>query len=105
MGRKTVEERIAEKEARLEAEKNELKRLKAAKAAQDRKDDTRRKGLYGAIVLEHMALNRNPEFNECVEGLMRRAVKRKKDREFLGLDDAKKRTVRVEANAAVGTTE
>lgn len=105
MARKTVDERIAEEQQRLEAGAAKLKRLKQQKAQADRKADTRRKVIYGAIVLEHMALNKDPNFNAYIERLMDKAVTRKIDRKFLGLDDRKPSMVDEANDAAAHTTE
>ena len=83
MAKRTTDERIAAEEAKLEAAKERVKSLKRKKAAQSRKDDTRRKVLYGAIVLERMS--QNAEFKAFMNTLMDKAVTRDIDREFLGL--------------------
>lgn len=103
MARKTVEERIEEEKQRLEAGAAKIKRLKQQKAKADRKADTRKKVIYGAIVLEHMALNKDPNFNAYIDRLMDKGVTRRIDRKFLGLDDHKKSMVE-EANDAAKHT-
>lgn len=105
MARKTVEERIAEEKQRLAAGEAKLKRLKQQKAKADRKADTRKKVIYGAIVLEHMAMNKDPNFNAYIERLMEKGVTRKIDRKFLGLDDHKPSMVEEANDAAAHTTE
>lgn len=76
----TVEKLKAQKAA-LDAK---IKRAEAKERAQARKDETRRKVIVGAVILEHAELK--PEFKTFLDDLLQRAVKRKIDREFLGLD-------------------
>ena len=70
---KTPEERLAE----LQAKQNQIaERVKAQQAkikAEERKKDTRRKIVAGAIALEHMEYDEN--FKHVMEGLLRRHVK------------------------------
>lgn len=94
MPKKTPEERIAELEerriqveAKLKAEKEAILRAKRRENAkiqnQKRKDDTRRKVLVGAAVLQKIELNQWPE--ERLLNLMEGFLTRDQDRELFGL--------------------
>ncbi|MBU1255216.1 MAG: mobilization protein C [Alphaproteobacteria bacterium] len=83
--RKTPDEKLAElhqKKARLEAQiSSERARLRQA----ERKRDTRRKIIAGAVVLEHAS--QNPQFRDHLNGLLRRNVTRPQDLELFELDN------------------
>lgn len=83
MTKKTVEQRIAEAEAKEQAAKDLKKRLQRQKAAQDRKDDTRRKVLIGAVAMKHMEIDAN--FASRITDLLDKFVTRPIDRKLLGL--------------------
>ncbi|MGV1768404.1 mobilization protein [Rhizobium rhizogenes] len=57
MARKSIEERLAQIEA-------QRKTLKARLGKQERKDDTRRKVLLGALVLHRLGEDRDGEFSK-----------------------------------------
>lgn len=94
MAKKTPEERIAELEqrrikveAKLKAERAEITRAKRRENAkiqnQMRKDQTRRKILVGAAILQKIELDQWPE--EKLLNLMNAFLTRDKDRELFGL--------------------
>ena len=75
--------KLLEKKARLDAR---LKALALQEQKQKRKDDTRRKIIAGALVLEHAELK--PEFAGMLAALLNRYVTRPQDRAlFHFLDD------------------
>jgi len=78
MARKTVEEQKAELEKRKKQIENRLKALEAKQTLQERKDDTRRKILAGAIVLHHAKLK--PDFQKWLSGELNRALDKPHDR-------------------------
>lgn len=87
MVRKTPDEKIEELEAakakiaaRIKVEKNKLRK-------KNRKDETRRKILVGAVVLSHM--QHNDEFAEAIMELLGKYTLRPADREFLKLPPLK----------------
>ncbi|MTI75749.1 MAG: mobilization protein C [Marinobacter sp.] len=95
MAKKTPEERIAELEkrriqveAKLKAEKEAILRAKRRENAkiqnQKRKDDTRRKVLVGAAILQKIELNQWPE--EKLMNLMDGFLTRDKDRKLFRLE-------------------
>lgn len=84
--RKTPEQQLhdlEEKEAQLKARKQDLK---ARVRQEQRKQDTRRKVIVGAVVMEHA--NHDPQFADLLEHVLSKAVVRDADRELLGLDRA-----------------
>ena len=75
--------RLLEKKAKLDAR---LKQLALHEAKQNRKDDTRRKIIAGALILEHAEID--PEFAPVLAKLLNRYVTRPQDRAlFHVLDD------------------
>lgn len=99
MAKKTPQERIAELEekriqveAKLKAEKEAIARAKRREHAkiqnQKRKDDTRRKLLVGAAILQKIELHQWPE--EKLLNLMDGFLTRDKDRQLFGLEPNKK---------------
>lgn len=83
--RKTTEEKIAELEKKQAQLKARLSREKAALKTKQRKEDTRRKIVVGAIVLEHAT--RDARFADFLETLLNKAVQREADRTLLGLPE------------------
>jgi len=77
---------------KLEAQKQKLlkqiSREKAKLRGQERKDDTRRKIVAGAIALAHC--ERDENFNELFRNLLARFVERESDRALLGLPPSQK---------------
>ncbi len=95
MAKKTPEERLAELEerriqveAKLKAERESILRAKRRENAkiqnQKRKDDTRRKVLVGAAILQKIELNQWPK--EKLLHLMDGFLTRDKDRKLFGLE-------------------
>lgn len=95
MSKKTPEERIAELEkrriqveAKLKAEKEAILRAKRRENAKiqnrKRKDETRRKVLVGAAILQRVELDQWPK--ERLLNLMEGFLTRDQDRELFGLD-------------------
>lgn len=79
-----IEDRIARKKQLLDAMTAQLKNLKAQETRQRRKDETRRKIIYGAAILLDIELM-TPKQRKIMLGRIHRHVVRKIDREFLGL--------------------
>lgn len=78
MARKTMEEQKAELLRRKAQLENRLKALEARQTTQERKDDTRRKILAGAIVLHHAKLK--PDFKKWLAGELNRSLDKPHDR-------------------------
>lgn len=76
MARKTLDQQIAEKRA-------ELNRLQSRKRAQDRKADTRRKIIAGAMALKHC--EHDPMFRETLFGLLDDQLVRAEERALFDL--------------------
>ena len=94
MPRKTPEEKLAEleelkRQREEKAEKalskieNDIKATKARLAEKERKIDTRRKIIAGAVALEHA--EKNPDWGKAFFDILNRAVTRSDDRDILGL--------------------
>lgn len=84
--RPTNEQRIEalrQRRAQLDAE---LSRLEAKARTETRKQDTRRKILIGAVILQEM--KDRPEFDEWVTGLLRDRLKKPHDRDLFQLGPA-----------------
>lgn len=67
MARKSIEERLAQIEV-------QRKTLKARLGKQERKDDTRRKVLLGALVLHRLGEDRDGEFSKRLGEWLRREL-------------------------------
>jgi chromosome condensin MukBEF ATPase and DNA-binding subunit MukB len=67
MARKTIEQRLAELEARRSA-------LKARLSKQERTHDTRRKILIGALILQRLETSRDTEFTRRLSDWLRREL-------------------------------
>lgn len=79
-----IDEQIEAIELKMEQHRNRLRDLKAQATKQERRDDARRKLLYGAaylIALEALPKDKQRRSHERIEAHITRA----KDREFLGL--------------------
>lgn len=81
--RKTSEEKIADLEQQEARIKARLQREKAKLKVAERKADTRRKIIAGAIALEHAQIN--PEFGTELRRALNRHVTRAQDRALLDL--------------------
>jgi len=83
-----IDDQIAGIEKRMEQQRNRLRDLKAQATRQDRKDDARRKLLYGAAYLAAL-----PSLSEDAQkrslARIEACITRPKDREFLGLEPLK----------------
>jgi len=77
--RKTLQEMIEEQEKKREAVSNRLKALKAREATSEKKADTRRKVILGAMIM-HMAQNDDAEAVSVLERALRQLTK-ERDRE------------------------
>jgi hypothetical protein len=82
--RKTPEQRLAELQAKRDAITARMDREKAKLRTDERKRDTRRKIVAGAIVLEHA--RHDPGFGAALDELLRQHVTRPEDRELFGFD-------------------
>lgn len=67
MARKTIEQRLAELDAQRTA-------LKARLGKQERANDTRRKVLLGALVLQRLETSNDPEFTKRLGDWLRREL-------------------------------
>jgi len=77
-------EKIARIEKKIEQERQRLRDLQVRETAQKRKDDARRKILYGAAVLSLVGGLSEEKRRETLERVHRH-IRNAKDREFLGL--------------------
>lgn len=78
MARKTPQEQREELLKQKQQLEKRLKALDARQTAQERKDDTRRKILAGAIVLHHAKLK--PDFKKWLAGELTKALDKPHDR-------------------------
>lgn len=78
MARKTPQEQREKLLKQKQQLENRLKVLDAKQTLQERKDDTRRKILAGAIVLHHATLK--PDFQKWLAGELNRALDKPHDR-------------------------
>lgn len=78
MARKTIEQQKEELSKKKEQIEARLKALDARQTLQERKDDTRRKILAGAIVLHHAKLK--PDFQKWLAGELNRSLDKPHDR-------------------------
>lgn len=94
MARLTPEQKLEQLEAEKAAKRekfdkqlgqigNQIKATKAKLAQQERKVDTRRKIIAGAVALEHA--EKNPDWGKGFLAVLDKAVTKKEDRELLGL--------------------
>jgi hypothetical protein len=83
--------RIAKIQDNIEQEQQRLRELKARETAQDRKDDTRRKILYGAAFLASVKDEKDERQVKNFEKV-RSFIFNAKDRKFLGLAELNKKT-------------
>ena len=77
-------DKIAKIERKIEQERQRLRDLRARETAQKRKDDTRRKILYGAAILSLIEGLPEEKRRETFDRVHRH-VRKARDREFLGL--------------------
>lgn len=77
-------EKLIEQRAQLDAR---IRDMEARRKAAERKADTRRKILAGALVLEHADIN--PAFGETLRALLARGLTRPHDRALFGLPEIK----------------
>lgn len=80
MPKKTTREALLERRSQIEAR---LKRLDAQERTRERKADTRRKIIAGALALEHA--ERDEDFGRELWKLIDSRVERERDRELFGL--------------------
>lgn len=78
-----VSERLARLEQKKAALEQQIRREKFRQSAQDRKTDTRRKILAGAIVLTHADIDAT--FHEALYDLLNRFLLPERDRALFGL--------------------
>ena len=76
-------DKLEEKRRKLDAQ---LQAARARQRAQNRKDDTRRKIIAGALALEHAERNPDSEFTRIMLRLIQNGTKTKKDRALFDLD-------------------
>lgn len=80
-----IDARIQELEERIGQHKNQISLLKARKAQADRKADTRRKILAGAIVLNHA--QKDPAFAAQLNAWLNEGLTAPRDRALFNLSD------------------
>lgn len=83
MPRKTPEEKLEQLETQQSQIKARIQREKAKVRQADRKRDTRRKIIAGALALEHA--EKDPAFGSQLRRLIDQHVTRKQDRELFNL--------------------
>lgn len=83
MPRKSPDDKLAELELKKEQIEARIQRTKARVRVEERKRDTRRKIIAGALALEHAATN--PAFGEELQKLIRQHVTREGDRALFDL--------------------
>ena len=83
MSRKTPEEKIAELTQQRRQLDAQIEKHRARVRVQERKDDTRRKIIAGALALEHASID--PAFREELHKLIRQHVTRDGDRALFNL--------------------
>ena len=76
-------DQLKAKKAQIDAQ---LKAAQARERSQQRKDDTRRKIIAGALALEHALRSPDSEFTQTMLRLIQDGVKTKKDRALFDLD-------------------
>lgn len=81
--RKSPDEKIAELEAQRKQIEAQIQKHKARVRVEERKKDTRRKIIAGALALEHASIN--PAFREELQKLIREHVTRDHDRALFDL--------------------
>lgn len=79
-----IDGQIAEIEKKMEQQRNRLRDLKAQATKQDRKDDARRKLLYGVAYLAGLGTLSEDARKRSLDRVQAQ-ITRSKDREFLGL--------------------
>ena len=84
-------ERITKIQEKIDQEQQRLRKLKARETAQDRKDDTRRKILYGAAFLASVKDEKDERQVKSFEKV-HSFIFNSKDRKFLGLAELNKKT-------------
>lgn len=83
--RKSPQEKLAELQQKQDQLKARIQKEKAKLASDERKRDTRRKIIAGALALEHADQNPDSEFASILRKLLNRHVERNQDRELFGL--------------------
>lgn len=73
-------QKLRDKQSQLQAQ---IRSLAARERQQERKNDTRRKVILGAFMLEHMAKNRSSVFTKTLLPLLDEYVTRPQDRQLL----------------------
>ena len=82
--RKTDQEQLETLEKKKSQIEALIQKKRAALRVSERKRDTRRKIIAGALALEHAGIN--PAFAKTLNALINQHVKRPEDRELFGLD-------------------
>lgn len=100
-------DKIAKIEKKIEQERQQLRDLKARETVQKRKDDTRRKILYGAAILSLIDGLSEEKRSETLDRVHRH-IRNAKDREFLKLPRLPEQRLpqdRAAQNATAGSLE
>lgn len=80
-----IDQKIDDIEKKIEQHRQRLRDLKAQSTKQERKDDARRKILYGAAYLAGLSTLSERQREQSLERIHAH-IRAKRDREFLGLD-------------------
>ena len=80
-------EKLRAKQAHLEAQ---IKDIEKREKVKQRKEDTRRKIIIGALVMTHMEKNKSSDFTRKVEALVNEYVTKPNERALFGLDPLEK---------------
>lgn len=84
MARRTIQERLEAERKKLEEQKAKVARLQAKTRESERKRNTRRKVLAGALLLERVQTN--PQIKEWFETELEGFLTRESDRKLFGLE-------------------
>lgn len=83
MARKSPEEKLAELDEKKRQIEAQIQKYRARERVEERKKDTRRKIIAGALALEHASTN--PEFRAALHRLIREHVTREGDKALFDL--------------------
>ena len=81
----TAQERLAKLQQQRAKIERQIRQQKLKLKTEERRKDTRRKIILGALVEKHCALNPDSTFARQVQKLINQYVEREQDRELFGL--------------------
>ena len=79
-----IDQKIAAAEKKIDRERQKLRDLKAQSSKQERRDDTRRKILYGAAYLAGLSTLSERQREQSLERI-HALIRSQRDRDFLGI--------------------